>query len=155
MGIAVSPSASFPPGNMSVETKLQISGQPGYGSCKVCTNSDWRREIVWNRTEAAARTRSDADFVSSVPPSLALQQEAGNRVEPDGSCCSGKIGRGLRLRQYRPQQEAGNRVEPDGSCCSDKIGRGLRLLQYRPQQEAGNRVDLAEPLDRPRRSRPA
>ena len=52
-------------------------------------------------------------------------------MESDGSCCSDKLGRGLRLLQHRPQQEAGNRVESDGSCCSDKIRRGLRLLQYR------------------------
>ena len=69
---------------------------------------------------------------------LWLAQEAGNRVESDGSCCSDKIGRGLRLLKYRPQQEAGNRIESDGSCCSDKIGRGLRLLKYRLQEEAGN-----------------
>ena len=31
--------------------------------------------------------------------------------------------------------------EPRVALPSDKIGRGLRLLQYRPQQEAGNHVD--------------
>ena len=47
----------------------------------------------------------------------------------------------IRKKNNSAEQEAGNRVDQDGSCCSDKIGRGLRLPQYRPQQEAGNRVD--------------
>ena len=58
-----------------------------------------RREVVWTRTEAAAHARLETDYAILC---IAPLQEAGSRMDSDGSCCSCSIGRGLRHPVYRP-----------------------------------------------------
>ena len=91
-----------------------------------------RREVVRTRTEAAASARSDADyaFLSTAP---------GRRREAVWTRTEAAARGRLCLLEYRPRQEAGSRVDSDGSCCSRWVGCGLRLLEYRPRQEAGSR----------------
>ena len=111
-GVEVRPSASCTRGNMSVETKLHIPGQPGRGCCTrwkeraptrrgaatcalsdgvyafISTASYWRRELVCTETEAAARTRLDADY-AFLSTALSRRREImWTRTEGVGSCCS-------------------------------------------------------------------
>ena len=74
-----------------------------------------RREIVWNRTEAAARTRSDADFAFF---SIALTAGYGK------SC---GLGRKLLLGQDRTRTSPSSVPPPAGGGKSHGLGLGLGL----------------------------